>query len=600
MKKFIYLLIGFLISISSIAQTPSSFNYQAVLRSAEGQVKANEQVSLTVSIIKDSINGNTVYEEEWDVETNELGLVNLQIGTLKPTDFDTVNWSLGNYFLALSVDNEPMGVSQLLSVPFALHAKSAETVQNFSLSGNENTFENWDKNVADDFSGKYDSLTGAPVNVSAFVNDAGYLTEDSIPEFNETVAFGINASDTAKWNNKQNKLIGNEAIFDGWDKNVSDDFDGFYSSLKGRPMRLGFFNNDVGYITNPNDADADPTNELQVLSISNDTVYLSNGGFAKLPGETDPVYSAWDKSTGISITESQISDLDHYTDSDIDGTETAFDGWDKDASDDFDGTYSSLDTTGLEITESQISDLDHFTNSDETDPVYLADPAASITDAGSGAVITGTERTKLAGIADGAEVNVQADWSETDNTKDSYIANKPTNVSSFTNDAGYLTQDTTLDESEVDAFVANNGYQLSADDDDTDATNEIELPTQTGNSGNFLTTNGTSPSWAPLPGNTNAITSKSGNYTVTSADKYIICTSGITVTLPTAVGASGTEYIIKNMSSSNVTIATTGSQTIAQDANNNTTSATLGTTAQNNWIKVVSDGAKWISFRALY
>ncbi len=29
--------------------------------------------------------------------------------------------------------------------------------------------------------------------------------------------------------------------------------------------------------------------------------------------ETDPVFSSWDKSTGISITESQISDLSHFT-----------------------------------------------------------------------------------------------------------------------------------------------------------------------------------------------------------------------------------------------------------------------------------------------
>ncbi|MBT7713785.1 MAG: hypothetical protein HN745_18880 [Deltaproteobacteria bacterium] len=53
--------------------------------------------------------------------------------------------------------------------------------------------------------------------------------------------------------------------------------------------------------------------------------------------------------TGISITESQISDLDHYTDADIDGTESAFSGWDKDASDDFDGAFTSLTSipTGL-------------------------------------------------------------------------------------------------------------------------------------------------------------------------------------------------------------------------------------------------------------
>ena len=58
---------------------------------------------------------------------------------------------------------------------------------------------------------------------------------------------------------------------------------------------------------------------------------------------------------------------------------------------------------------------------------------------------TAAEQTKLAGIETGAEVNVQSDWSETDTSSDAYIQNKPTiptvptNVSSFTNDAGYQT-----------------------------------------------------------------------------------------------------------------------------------------------------------------
>jgi hypothetical protein len=39
---------------------------------------------------------------------------------------------------------------------------------------------------------------------------------------------------------------------------------------------------------------------------------------------------------------------------------------------------------------------------------------------------TTAEKEKLAGIAAGAEVNVQADWAETDSSKDSYILNKPT------------------------------------------------------------------------------------------------------------------------------------------------------------------------------
>jgi len=41
---------------------------------------------------------------------------------------------------------------------------------------------------------------------------------------------------------------------------------------------------------------------------------------------------------------------------------------------------------------------------------------------------TATEKTKLAGIAAGAEVNVQADWNTSDSSADSFIKNKPTTL----------------------------------------------------------------------------------------------------------------------------------------------------------------------------
>lgn len=58
---------------------------------------------------------------------------------------------------------------------------------------------------------------------------------------------------------------------------------------------------------------------------------------------------------------------------------------------------------------------------------------------------TTTEKNKLAGIASGAEANVQSDWNVTDTSSDAYIKNKPTNVSTFTNDVGYLTSYTETD-----------------------------------------------------------------------------------------------------------------------------------------------------------
>lgn len=48
---------------------------------------------------------------------------------------------------------------------------------------------------------------------------------------------------------------------------------------------------------------------------------------------------------------------------------------------------------------------------------------------------TTTEKNKLAGIASGAEVNVQPDWSQTDTTADDYIKNKPTIPAAVTVDS---------------------------------------------------------------------------------------------------------------------------------------------------------------------
>jgi hypothetical protein len=67
-------------------------------------------------------------------------------------------------------------------------------------------------------------------------------------------------------------------------------FSGNYSDLTGPPTSLSQFTNDPGYITSPNDADADPANELQVLSVVNDTLYLSNGNFVPLTSFVDTLW----------------------------------------------------------------------------------------------------------------------------------------------------------------------------------------------------------------------------------------------------------------------------------------------------------------------
>lgn len=72
---------------------------------------------------------------------------------------------------------------------------------------------------------------------------------------------------------------------------------------------------------------------------------------------------------------------------------------------------------------------------------------------------TDEEQTKLSGIETGAEVNVQPDWDQTDTTADDYINNKPTAVSEFTNDSGFIDKDVSnltyyYTKEEIDALIA--------------------------------------------------------------------------------------------------------------------------------------------------
>ena len=100
------------------------------------------------------------------------------------------------------------------------------------------------------------------------------------------------------------------------------------------------------------------------------------------------------------------------------------------------GSYGDL--TGTPTIDSSLSSTS--TNAVQNKKVYeaLADKVDKVTGKGlSENDFTTTLKNKLDGIAAGAEVNVNADWNAT--SGDAQILNKPTNVSSFTNDAGYQT-----------------------------------------------------------------------------------------------------------------------------------------------------------------
>jgi|WetSurMetagenome_2_1015567.scaffolds.fasta_scaffold111278_2 uncharacterized protein (TIGR02145 family) len=138
MKKLFYTIAAVIITVTLFGQTPGSFKYQAVLRDGSGNVRVNTNVSIDIAILQGSAIGSQVFIETHIVTTNEFGLVNLEIGSKNPSGFADIDWSAGPYFIKIGVDGTEMGTSQLLSVPYALHAKTAEN----GFSGDYNDLKN--------------------------------------------------------------------------------------------------------------------------------------------------------------------------------------------------------------------------------------------------------------------------------------------------------------------------------------------------------------------------------------------------------------------------------------------------------------------------
>lgn len=146
MKRFLLILV--LMALCGIfelsAQAPYVFNYQAIVRDGSGEPKTNEPVEVKIEILQDSHDGEVVFSEIHAAETNEFGLVTLKVGSLE--SLAGISWGAGDHFIRLHVNGNEMGISQLLSVPYALHAMQS----------------------ADSFSGDYEDLENLP-DLDAYV-----------------------------------------------------------------------------------------------------------------------------------------------------------------------------------------------------------------------------------------------------------------------------------------------------------------------------------------------------------------------------------------------------------------------------------------------
>ncbi len=285
LKSVLVLLTGTFYLVPTFAQSPEKMSYQAVIRSSNNALVTNTSVGMQISILQGSENGMAVYIETQTPTTNANGLISIEIGngTVVNGNFAAINWANGPYFIKTEVDPGGgtsytiTGISQMLSVPYALHAKTADNI----VGGLNET----DPHYASDSS----------------------LIKTSVRNWNSSLSKNISSADTTRWGNDTDAFnefqalsISNDSISlsKGGTIKLPSETDPYYasdSSLIKTSVRS--WNGSLSKNISTADTarwgnDTDAFNELQALSISNDSISLSMGGTIKLPSETDPHYAS--------------------------------------------------------------------------------------------------------------------------------------------------------------------------------------------------------------------------------------------------------------------------------------------------------------------
>lgn len=244
--SFIILCLGF----SAKAQAPQGINYQGVARGLDGQPLSQKEISVRISVLNGSANGDVEYDEIHEIKTNNFGLFSLVIGNGTPGigSFNFIGWTAGNKWLQVELDENGgrnfklMGSQQFMSVPYALYAERSgngyQAGQGISI--NNNTINNTGDGDA--------SSTNELVTEFTFGTDSKLRLTDAGGTKEADLSGLIGASQDLTNVLLQGNDAGGSTITNLATPSASSD-----AATK-------------AYVDNHADGDASPTNEIQNLS----------------------------------------------------------------------------------------------------------------------------------------------------------------------------------------------------------------------------------------------------------------------------------------------------------------------------------------------
>ena len=286
-KRTIWL-VGLMMAVSAVtvAQAPLGINYQGVARSADGSPLINQVIGLRISITSGP-DGSADYSEEHHPETNEFGLFAVVIGQGQSSgSIGAVDWAAGNKWLQIEIDPQDnsnymlVGTQQMMSVPYALYAGNATALTpgyGIAITNGQinNVLPDQVVNLtgtgATTITGTYPNFT---INSTDNVDDA-----DADPTNEIELPPTATANQVLKWNGTA-WVAGPDDTADG-DADTTNELQTI--SRTGTTVTLS----NSGGSFSVDDADADPTNEIELPPTATANQVLKWNGTAWVAGPDD-------------------------------------------------------------------------------------------------------------------------------------------------------------------------------------------------------------------------------------------------------------------------------------------------------------------------
>ena len=126
------------------SQNHKGIAFQAVARTSNGVIMPNELIQIRISILKDTLEEEILYQELKSVTSSPLGLFTILIGAAEPAKiitigaFEKINWTASTYFMRVEIDLENhlqfirIGQQQ---IQYAAYAFSADHVLSENVEG---------------------------------------------------------------------------------------------------------------------------------------------------------------------------------------------------------------------------------------------------------------------------------------------------------------------------------------------------------------------------------------------------------------------------------------------------------------------------------